>query len=536
MSLRRGAAFFLAVALLLPSLAMGEVLIHPDEFEELYGPYCRLEGDTLILNEGVTALGEYTGEMAWEDDKRWHWIKDEAKKDLFTDSFRGFTGEDVVFHRIQWPSTIRYLGGSSFHVLHFDVFTLPATVEAVFSDAFVYCGFSVFRIEAEVPWEQIRDSLYDCAVYAWDVPEGHPLFKAVDGVLFTKDGKTLLSYPNARTDAHYDVPRGVERIAERAFSNEYLQTVSLPIGLKAVEDCAFAGCGRLHAIAVPLTVTELGRRIFADCVSLDLVSLPEGLKADKSQYDMYYENDGLYHGDNGGTEKKEEEERRHYFEWDEYDDIYEPARLTNGGQDITVYADWEGDQAMGALPEGMIVLAEESRESRCRVCEVGDMEKSSILGWVDTAQVRIIANETLFSYAAARPPLALLGDGATESPLLANNGWNFTLWGPLIAFDFYDVEDVAADGVVCLLWEAEMYRRADGPEGNLGYVYDSDPYALISVLQSPAGEAAACVYPGTQVRVLETCGGWARVTTGFDEGWVRENQVMTVPVLPEDIR
>ena len=38
-------------------------------------------------------------------------------------------------------------------------------------------------------YDQIRRGLYDCQVYAWDVPADHPLYKCVDGALLSRDGK-----------------------------------------------------------------------------------------------------------------------------------------------------------------------------------------------------------------------------------------------------------------------------------------------------------------------------------------------------------
>lgn len=540
MRMRKGAALFLAVVLLLPGVIRAEMQISQQDFDALYGPYCRLEGDAVILNEGITALGWYQGEMVWDDEEQdWVQISNPEDEALFTEDWRGFTGEDFTFRRVQWPASIRYLGEGSFHLLSFDEFILPSAIEKVFSDAFVYCNFSVFRIEAEVPWQQIWDGLYDCHVYAWNAPADHPLYRAVDGVLFTRDGKTLLSYPNARTDAHYDVPKGVERIASWAFDNPYLQTVSLPIGLKAVESRAFSGCTRLHAIALPLTVTEMGENVFVDCVSLDLVSLPEKITARKDEGE-YYKNDGLFHGDNGGTEQTGDKKRRLYFEWDYYDDVYAPARLANGGENVKVYADWQGDQTVTTLPGGAVVFAQSAREGRCLVDQIVEEGREEI-GWVDMEQLQMICNETLFSYAAGRPPLEMVGEGAASRPLV-ECPWYLELFGPLAQFDLYgiyaeDEKDLNVSvGGVCLLWQADMYRRADGPEGEYGYVYGDDPYALLSLLQAPGGEEGEWVYPGTQVRVMEKKDGWARVATGFSEGWIRESQVRIVPRITEDIR
>ena len=44
------------------------------------------------------------------------------------------------------------------------------------------------------------------------VEEGNETFRSIDGVLFTRDGKTMLMYPRGRTEDRYVVPEGTERI------------------------------------------------------------------------------------------------------------------------------------------------------------------------------------------------------------------------------------------------------------------------------------------------------------------------------------
>ena len=207
-------------------------------------------------------------------------------------------------HQVSLPSTLRYMGWESFYCLHFNAFTLPEQLEVLEAGAFEFCFFDVLRIESTLPAQELLNSFYDCTVVTYEVPEDHPLYQAIDGVLFSKDGKTLLAYPGGRMDEHYDVPAGVEHIWPYAFGTDYLKTISLPIGLKTIADAAFAGCGRLQSIAVPLTVTEIGKDAFWCCVSLELVSLPDGLTINKDinpRHAQYYTDDFIYRGDNGDT-------------------------------------------------------------------------------------------------------------------------------------------------------------------------------------------------------------------------------------------
>ena len=272
----------LALVLLCPA-ALGEEAPPYDwraDWEESgYDQYADVQDDTLIVFEGVTALGE-ARKYRWDSELGTD-VKIEPKFE------NGPRFLDLMFdascppHQVSLPSTLRYLGIESFCLFDFTSFTLPEQLEVLESDAFVYCHFDVFRIESPLPAQDILYSFYDCTIDAYEVPEDHPLYQAIDGELFSKDGKTLLAYPNGRTDEHYDVPAGVEHIVRNAFGTNYLKTISLPIGLKTIADAAFAGCGRLQSIAVPLTVTEIGKDAFWCCVSLELVSLPDGLTINK---------------------------------------------------------------------------------------------------------------------------------------------------------------------------------------------------------------------------------------------------------------
>ena len=299
--------FLLLLALvLLGSAALGEEAPPYDwraDWEESgYDQYADVQDNTLIVFEGVTALSQ-ASHSTWDPISR-EFVKTKPK---FLENGPRF--EDMMFgdhppHQVSLPSTLRYLGIESFCLFDFTSFTLPEQLEVLESDAFVYCHFDVFRIESTLPAQDILYSFYDCTIDAYEVPEDHPLYQAIDGVLFSKDGKTLLAYPGGRMDEHYDVPAGVEHIWPYAFGTDYLKTISLPIGLKTIGNGAFATCGRLQSIAVPLTVTEIGDYAFWRCVSLELVSLPNGLTINKDinpRHAQYYTDDFIYRGDNGDT-------------------------------------------------------------------------------------------------------------------------------------------------------------------------------------------------------------------------------------------
>ena len=87
------------------------------------------------------------------------------------------------------------------------------------------------------------------ALAAFEVEEESETFKAIDGVLYSKDGATLLIYPSALAESSFVIPEGVTAIAEGAFKNaKNLITITVSKDVKSIGAAAFEGCARLIEI------------------------------------------------------------------------------------------------------------------------------------------------------------------------------------------------------------------------------------------------------------------------------------------------
>lgn len=123
----------------------------------------------------------------------------------------------------------------------------------------VYIGKSVNSLYGE-SFVNLR------ALKAFVVDEDNESFCAVDGVLYTKDMKTLLCCPKAyEGGAEFTVPETVENISRSAFSDCKFEKIYLPEGLKRIESMAF-----LKAESLKEIVSYKGEKTYA--------SLPEGLE------------------------------------------------------------------------------------------------------------------------------------------------------------------------------------------------------------------------------------------------------------------
>ena len=541
--MRHTTIWLLALALLAACLG-GALAEDTDEEWEAYAARRKtlytLEGDTLILHEGVTALGSYFGEYVDDpEDPDEYDIKEDPEVKAQFESAVSFDRwwDEIDFSRVQFPSTLQYLGSEAFNGYSFEEFTLPKGLKHLYRYVFNGCNFKTLRIEAEIPWQEIRYGMDYCNIEAYDVPEDHPLYKAVDGVLYSRDGKTLLSYPNARKDQHFDVPQGVERIGRGAMCNENLSTVSLPIGLTTLENYAFSGCTRLLSIALPLTVTEIGNDVFSDCVSLERVSLPEGLTANRQEDEnwvVYYADDGLFRGDNGDTQGGQNQKGS-------WMNLGDPAILSGGGQEAPLYLYEKSDAGAPkeSLPEGMMVYLHHGENGRLLVSS--PLRQSQYLGWVPIEYVTLLPGESLFHYLSIREPaekeiwwnhIPLPGEetpGERAAFFQDMPHLDFAVYGPFVLignyWNFYGDETVA----VCRIQDVLLTRYADGTDRTCGVVYSESPYAPIPLRDGPEGEVLLSLMGGTQIEILAQDEKGYTVSTGLDQGWVDRNNVKIIP-------
>ena len=140
-------------------------------------------------------------------------------------------------------------------------FTIPDTVSQVDFLTFKNCDYTGIYLGAKVPAQFVTyESPFSSAsnLKSIAVSASNPNYKAVDGVLFSKDGKKLIAYPAQKAGASYTVPDGVETILGYAFAdNDNLTELTLPEGVKSIGYCATMDCSRLTSITLPASLRAL---------------------------------------------------------------------------------------------------------------------------------------------------------------------------------------------------------------------------------------------------------------------------------------
>lgn len=83
----------------------------------------------------------------------------------------------------------------------------------------------------------------------FDLNPENKYMKCIDRVIFSKDGKTLMSYPRYYEREVYNIPAGTETIAHGAFEySSWLKKVTIPESVKTVDCSAFLVCSRLSEV------------------------------------------------------------------------------------------------------------------------------------------------------------------------------------------------------------------------------------------------------------------------------------------------
>ena len=111
-----------------------------------------------------------------------------------------------------------------------------------------------------------------CKLTEVNVSDSNPYYMSVNGVVFSKDGKTIVYYPCSRTDTVYSIPFVVTKIGPGCFSSaDFLTTINIPESVIEIGYCAFEWTD-IEAIYIPKSVKKIDFSAFSECNNLTTVN------------------------------------------------------------------------------------------------------------------------------------------------------------------------------------------------------------------------------------------------------------------------
>ena len=156
---------------------------------------------------------------------------------------------------------------------------LPSTLKHIGDYAFERLGFKESVNIPDGLTEMSELAFYNTYVRAFTVGQNNPVFASIDGVLFRKEDRALLCYPQGLDDSTYTVPDGIQTITPYAFrGNDSLYTVVFSESIHRIGHHAFMECKKLHHVNIPGSVLEIDDGAFMNCNNIEELTLNNGLQ------------------------------------------------------------------------------------------------------------------------------------------------------------------------------------------------------------------------------------------------------------------
>lgn len=227
------------------------------------------KGNKIIKKVFVTKNVKVVGEGAFSGCSLIERVQFEKESVLEEIKAEAFSGCALSF--INLPSGLKSIGNKAFYECSLKLITLPDGLLTIGEYAFSNNTILTLSIPASVT--EIGEGAFSLiyALSSISVKEENANYKAIDGVLYSKDGKTLIQYPIAKTAKSFTVPAGVEVIGAKAFYNAImLNEIKFEQGstLTTVKANAFENCALIVSLEIPATVTTIENNAFLSCFKL----------------------------------------------------------------------------------------------------------------------------------------------------------------------------------------------------------------------------------------------------------------------------
>lgn len=159
--------------------------------------------------------------------------------------------------KITMSEGVKNIGKSAFaDCSNLKAITIPKGVTNISSDAFYGCS-------------SLRDI---------NVESENATYSSKDGVLLTKDEKTIICYPPGKSETEYITPEGATNIETYAFVTcNNLKEITISEGIIDIGEYAFKNCNSLEVVKILEGETNIGSYAFQNCGNLAEIIMQEGV-------------------------------------------------------------------------------------------------------------------------------------------------------------------------------------------------------------------------------------------------------------------
>ena len=214
--------------------------------------------DNVLVIKGTGEMTEYT----YSDDFPWSTYREQIGTVIIdegcTKISEGAFENCVYLSSVSFPDTLLTIDYSAFcNCESLKNITLPNNIVCIQSNSFENCNIEYVDIPASLT-ELYANSFKSNPIKAFYVDSGNSAYIDIDGVLFSKDLKTLIRYPSQKEETTYTIPDGTEVIGIRAFEDCYkIHELDIPDSVTTISNHAFDGTG-IESFTIPASVTNIG--------------------------------------------------------------------------------------------------------------------------------------------------------------------------------------------------------------------------------------------------------------------------------------
>ena len=157
--------------------------------------------------------------------------------------------------------------------------TLPDSITSIGASAFDGCS-KLKSIEIPNSVSSISyTAFYGCnSLTDITVDESNQSYKSLNGILYNKNGSSILCYPAGKTATSFTIPSSVKTIGSSAFFGcRSLTSVTIPNSVTSIESAAFNNCSGITSLIIPNSVTTIDSSAFNNCSGITSITIPNSV-------------------------------------------------------------------------------------------------------------------------------------------------------------------------------------------------------------------------------------------------------------------